>query len=274
MKLIEMQEVLGIPGFNMGKNLSVCALASGSKGNAFFISNGSTSILVDAGFSGIEIEKRLESKGLNPENLDAILVSHEHTDHIRGVGVLARRFKIPVYMNRETDKASMAQTGNIKNKYYFNCGSSFRINKLSIHPFSISHDAAAPACFTISYNDIKVGIATDMGMVTSMAKEHLKECSLLILEANHDPEMLAKGPYPWHLKQRIKGRTGHLSNFDAKKLLSEVAHDKLQHVILAHLSEKNNLPEKAINVVGEGITQYKINLYPARQDKASDLFVL
>lgn len=258
----------------MDKKLSVCVLASGSKGNALFISNGSTSLLVDAGFSGVEIERRLKARGFDPENIEAILVSHEHSDHIRGVGVLSRRFKIPVYMNRETEKAAIVQTGVIENKHYFNCGSSFQINGFSIHPFSSSHDAAAPSCFTLSYKDIKVGIATDTGIVTSMAKEHLKGCALLILEANHDPEMLAKGPYPWQLKQRIKSRSGHLSNFDTKKLLSEVAHDKLQHVVLAHLSEQNNLPEKAINIVGEAITQYKVNLCHARQDKASEVFVL
>ena len=263
-----------IPEFNVKNNLSVCTLASGSKGNSVFISNGSTSILVDAGFSGIEIEKRLKSRGLDPKKLDAILVSHEHSDHIRGVGILSRRFGIPVYINRKTEKASIAQTGDIKKKYYFNCGVSFHINNLSIHPFSTSHDAAEPACFTISHNNIKVGIATDMGIATAMVKEHLKGCSLLVLEANHDPEMLAKGPYPWHTKQRIKSRTGHLSNVDAKNLLSEIAHNKLKHVILAHLSKKNNLPEKAKRVVGEAITQYNINLYPARQDKASDIFHL
>jgi phosphoribosyl 1,2-cyclic phosphodiesterase len=265
---------LVIPEFNTNKNVSVCTLASGSKGNSVYISNGSTSILIDAGFSGIEIEKRLKSKGLDPKNLDAIIVSHEHSDHIRGVGVLSRRFDIPVYMNRKTDNASAAQTGNIQKKYYFNCGVSFQINSLSIHPFSTSHDAAESACFTISHDNIKIGIATDMGMATAMVKQHLKGCSLLILEANHDLEMLTNGTYPWHLKQRIKSRTGHLSNVDAKNLLSEVAHNQLKHVILAHLSEENNLPEKATRVVGEAITQYNINLYPARQDRPSDIFHL
>ena len=271
---IETQEDLVIPEFNTNKNVSVCTLASGSKGNSVYISNGSTSILIDAGFSGIEIEKRLKSKGLDPKNLDAIIVSHEHSDHIRGVGVLSRRFDIPVYINRKTEQASIDLTGNIQKKNYFNCGVSFQINSMSIHPCSTPHDAAESACFTISHENIKIGIATDMGMATAMVKQHLKGCSLLILEANHDLEMLTNGTYPWYLKQRIKSRTGHLSNVDAKNLLFDVAHNQLKHVILAHLSEENNLPEKATRVVGEAITQYNINLFSARQDRPSDIFHL
>lgn len=253
------------------QNLSVCMLASGSKGNAIYISDGLTSILVDAGLSGIEIERRLQSKGLCPEDLDAIIVSHEHNDHIQGVGILSRRFDLPVYINRKTIKAASSYIGNVQNIVNFETGSAFAINNLKIHPFSISHDAEDPAGFTICLNNTKIGIATDLGIATAMVKEHLKGCNLLILEANHDPDMLQNGPYPWPLKQRIKDRTGHLSNEESKNLLHEVQHDGLKHIILAHMSETNNTPEKALNVVGQALTHSRTLITVASQDVSGDL---
>jgi len=255
------------PDFNLG----VCILASGSKGNAIFISSGDTSLLIDAGLSGIEIERRLRSRGLDPKDLNAILVSHEHSDHIQGVGVLSRRYKLPVYINSKTQKAAVSQLGNLHDFKQFECGSMFTINDLSIHPFSISHDALDPCGFTVNQNGTKIGIATDLGIATSMVKEHLKGCTLLILEANHDEQMLINGPYPWPVKQRIKSRTGHLSNEASKTLLNELQHDGLQHVMLAHLSETNNTPQKAVNEVGRALTRCKARLDVALQDKCGAL---
>jgi len=246
--------------------LAVCVLASGSKGNAIFVSNGETAILVDAGLSGIEIERRLESKNLNPRMLDAIFVSHEHSDHIQGVGVLSRRFHLPVYITPKTMEAAANQLGRIKNVRFFECGVSFMVGSLTIHPFSISHDAVDPAGFTISHADRKIGIATDLGIGTAVVKEHLKLCDVLILEANHDPAMLAEGPYPWPIKQRIKGRTGHLSNEDAYKLLNEIGHRNLKHVILAHLSEINNTPQHALKAVDRKLDNCSPLFWIADQD--------
>ena len=253
--------------------LSVCILASGSKGNAIYVSDGLTSILVDAGLSGIEIQRRLKTKGLCPEDLDAIIVSHEHSDHIQSVGVLSRRFNLPVYMSHKTKEASQ-QLGSICDLRYFECGTAFNINNLFLHPFSISHDAIDPAGFTVEKSGTKIGIATDLGIATLMVKEHLKECALLILEANHDPDMLINGPYPWPLKQRIKSRTGHLSNNDSATLLKELLHDRLCHVILAHLSETNNTPEKALSTVGNALNNCKARLDVATQDRCTDLLYL
>jgi len=253
--------------------LSVCMLASGSKGNAIYVSDGLTSILVDAGLSGIEIQRRLETKGLCPEDLDAIIVSHEHSDHIQSVGVLSRRFNLPVYMSHKTKEASQ-QLGSICDLRYFECGTAFNINNLFLHPFSISHDAIDPAGFTIEKNETKIGIATDLGIATLMVKEHLKECALLILEANHDPDMLINGPYPWPLKQRIKSRTGHLSNNDSATLLKELLHDRLCHVILAHMSETNNTPEKALSTVGNALNNCKTTLDVATQDRCTKILYL
>lgn len=255
-------------------NLSICILASGSRGNAIYVSGGSTSILIDAGLSGIEIERRLNSKGLYPEDLDAILVSHEHTDHIQGVGVLSRRFNLPVFISSKTEKAAVSQLGNVRVIKNFECGSTFMINDLSIHPFSISHDAEDPSGFTVNQNGTKIGLATDLGIATSMVKEHLKGCSLLILEANHDEDMLLNGPYPWPVKQRIRSRTGHLSNEASKNLLKEVQHDRLKYVILAHLSETNNTPQKALSEVGRAITDCQAQLDVATQDKCGALLRL
>ena len=231
--------------------VAVVNLASGSKGNATIIATPDTSILVDAGLSGKEIEKRMVDKGLSPKKLSAIIVSHEHSDHVKGVGILARRFNIPVYISPITEKAAGNQLGKIKDIRHFECGLSFAVESMIIHPFSTSHDAADPAGFTISNGITKVGIATDLGIATNLVRERLKNCDILILEANHDPEMLINGPYPWPLKQRIKGRMGHLSNEASKELLSELANEKLKHVILAHLSEENNKPDIAIRVIGE-----------------------
>jgi phosphoribosyl 1,2-cyclic phosphodiesterase len=243
-------------------SLVLCVLASGSKGNSIFISDGSASLLIDAGLSGIEIERRLKFRGLSPENLDAIIVSHEHSDHIQGVGVLSRRFNLPVYLSHKTNQTASSKIGCIHKTKNFECGTTFDIKNFKIHPFSISHDAEDPAGFTIEQNKRKIGIATDLGIATAMVKEHLKGCDLLVLEANHDPDMLANGPYPWPLKQRIKGRTGHLSNRESKDLLMEVK---------AHLSEKNNTPEKALNIVGQALNNSNTRLSVATQYTCSNL---
>lgn len=252
---------------------SVCLLASGSHGNAIYISNGTTAVLIDAGLSGVEIERRLYSRGLSPENLTALLVSHEHADHVHGVGVLSRKYGLPVFMNADTQKAARS-IGNIKELRPFSCGSAFMVNDLRINPFSISHDAADPAGFTMEKGGVKIGIATDLGIATFLVKEHLKSCALLVLEANHDPVMLEKGPYPWPLKQRIKSRAGHLANEETRNLLSELQHDRLRHVVLAHLSETNNTPQKAYDTVSPALTRCRPTLSVAVQGVSSEIFTV
>ena len=254
--------------------LAVCVLASGSKGNAIYVAGGHSAILIDAGLSGIEIERRLKSRHISPESIDAIVVSHEHSDHIRGVGVLSRRYGLPVYMNDGTRAASTPQLGKISKLKRFECGHAFQIDALTLHPFSISHDAEDPAGFAIHHNGATVGIATDLGIATSMVKQHLKACRLMILEANHDPAMLIEGPYPWPLKQRIKSRSGHLSNEASRDLLMEIKHDRLEAVILAHLSETNNTSEKALQAVGPAIANSPTRLAVACQDECGEIFSL
>jgi phosphoribosyl 1,2-cyclic phosphodiesterase len=248
----------------------VCVLASGSKGNAFYVSDGQSAVLFDAGLSGIEIQRRMKQRDLDPQTLDAIIVSHEHADHVHGVGVLSRRFHLPVYISPRTQNAAGA-LGKLHGLQHFECGRSFQIRQMKIRPFSLSHDAKDPAGFTIGINGQKIGIATDLGIATAMVKTHLQDCSVLILEANHDMEMLINGPYPWPLKQRIKGRSGHLSNAETGRLLQELAHSRLRHIVLAHLSETNNTPEKARSAVAQALPQMAERLTVACQHECGEL---
>ena len=259
---------------NNTNGLSICPLASGSHGNSVFVSSGEISVLVDAGLSGVELERRMSTRGLSPESLSAIVVTHEHTDHVKGVGILSRRYNIPIYINEKTCLGASGKIGKVEMLEYFRCGQSFKIGDIRLEPFSISHDALDPAGLTLEHKKIKIGIATDMGVVTNLVKEHLKGCALVYIEANHDCDMLMNGSYPWYLKQRIKGRKGHLSNQDAADMLGEIKSDNLNYVILAHLSEQNNTPEKAFNTVNEIIGSSCIKLSVAMPHKPGDIIEL
>ena len=263
-----------ISGHADKNGLSVCVLASGSRGNATYLSDGRTALLIDAGLSGVEIQRRMAAKDLDPASLTAILVTHEHSDHIQGVGVLARRFGLTVFINEGTRQASGKILGKLAHVHPFTCGHPFCVDRLTIHPFSISHDATDPAAFTISSNGTKVGVATDLGIATNVVKTHLNTCDLLVLEANHDPQMLIDGPYPWPLKQRIRSRSGHLSNHDAATLLHGLDQDRLSHVILAHLSEENNSPGKAIQAVSKELNSMRTTLHVASQASGSCLLTV
>ncbi len=251
----------------------VCPLASGSRGNSLFVSCDNFPLLIDAGLSGIEIQRRLTAVNIEPETLKAIIITHEHSDHVKGAGVLSRRYHIPVYITKKTWKAC-PNLGEIKDLRFFECGRSFQINHIKINPFSISHDAIDPVGLTLEFQTHKIGIATDLGIATGLVREHLKNSTVLYIESNHDPEMLISGSYPWHLKQRIKGRTGHLSNNDARDLLKELKADNLKHVILAHLSEENNCPRKAAAEVFKGLNRSDITLHVAKPDKPGNLVKL
>jgi phosphoribosyl 1,2-cyclic phosphodiesterase len=256
----------------MKKNNSfcICPLASGSRGNALLVSTPDTAILVDAGLSGVELQRRMAVVGQDPADLSAIVITHEHIDHVRGAGVLGRRFNIPVYISSATHQACTG-LGHVPELNYFDCGTRFDIQDLILNPFSISHDASDPAGLTLTWQSCKIGIATDLGVVTNLVRTHLSGSSVLYLESNHDPEMLINGSYPWHLKQRIQSRTGHLSNNDAGTLLADLYHDQLHHVILAHLSEENNRPEKALAEVGRCLNRPGIGLSVAGPDRPGEV---
>ena len=225
--------------------------------------------------SGRELERRLRQAGLSARNLTAILVSHEHRDHTAGVGVAARKFNRPVYMNEGTWNNCRTFLGKIESKP-FETGQTFNLGPINVHPFSVSHDAADPVGFRFSCNGTRLGLVTDLGTPTNLVKTHMAKCNGLILESNHDLQMLMDGPYPWDLKHRVRGRKGHLSNIEAAKLLSELAHRGLKQVVLAHLSETNNKPELALSEAGSSFpcVSSDFSLKAASQDAPSPVFSL
>ncbi len=233
--------------------MKFCVLGSGSKGNCIYVESGSTAILIDGGFSGKEIAARLALIGRDLSSVKAVFVTHEHHDHISGVGVVSRRCRVPVFANEGTFRGA----GKTLNKLYKRCefatGERTEFDGLQISSFAISHDTADPVGFAVDDGKTKLGICTDTGKSTRLISRRLSDCDGLILEFNHDPEMLKNGPYPQALKQRVKSSEGHLSNGDGARLLGSVIHDKLQHIVLAHLSETNNLPEIAYREAEQAI---------------------
>ena len=222
--------------------MRVCLLASGSRGNSTLIEADGCRLLIDAGLSGKETERRLAAIGLTGEDLHGILVTHEHRDHVGGIGPLARRYGLSVHIDRQTH-AALPNLGKIDDLQYFTAGEDFSFKNLLISSFSTTHDAVNPVGFTIQSREGKIGFATDLGMSTRLVVEQLKNCRVLILEANHDEQMLLHGTYPWALKQRIRSRHGHLSNNETRNLLGEVCWPGLEALFLAHLSEENNCPD-------------------------------
>ena len=218
-------------------------LASGSRGNSILVSSSKTRLLVDAGTTCKELTGRLARTPVEARSLHALLISHEHSDHVSAAGTLSRKFNLPVFMTKGTLDNLPANIGRCASVTVFRTGRCFEIGDLLIHPFATSHDAGEPAGFIIENCGVRLGICTDLGIVTNLVKVKLKGCHGLILEANHDVNRLLEGPYPWFLKQRIKSAHGHLSNEDACNLLEAVHHEALRYVILAHLSETNNHPD-------------------------------
>ena len=256
--------------------MRVCLLASGSKGNSLFVETGETKILVDAGLSAREIAFRLETIGVNASELSGILISHEHTDHIRGAGTLARKFKIPVLISYSASQQSHEHFRSVS-LVEFETGCSFEFRDILIDPFPITHDSADPVGFVIDSHEARIGFATDLGIVTRLVREKLKKSRVLVLESNHDENMLLNGPYPWHLKQRIKSRHGHLSNVESAALLMEVMHPGLEGVFLAHLSEANNHPEIALGVHRNQLSDTTVcspRIYVGNQQSVSEVLSL
>jgi phosphoribosyl 1,2-cyclic phosphodiesterase len=254
----------------------VCLLASGSKGNSVFVEAGSCKVLVDAGLSARELLLRLAAIGVEGRELDAILISHEHSDHVRGAGALARKLKIPLLVTHPTCRAGSASIGKTE-IIEFEAGCPFALNDIWIDPFPITHDASDPVGFMIECGEGKIGIATDLGIATRLVAEKLKGCRAVVLESNHDEEMLANGPYPWHLKQRIRSRHGHLSNSESAALLEEIIHPGLEAILLAHLSEVNNDPVIALDAATRLVQSRNIcspRLIVGDQYRVSEMFQL
>jgi phosphoribosyl 1,2-cyclic phosphodiesterase len=221
--------------------LRVCVLGSGSRGNCTYIGSGTTSILVDAGLSARETVKRLEQIGKAPEDIRAVCVSHEHSDHVAGLRVLHTRHGIPLYANAGTVEGVGRDLRMRELPWQvFTNGSPFGIGDMTIEPFSVPHDAYDPVGFVIDAGGVRIGVVTDMGIPTTLVRERLKRCRVVVVEANHDERMLKEAKRPWHLKQRIMGRQGHLSNETAAGMLADIAGPDLDQVFLAHISDECN----------------------------------
>ena len=258
-----------------------CSLYSGSSGNSLFVETPNTKLLIDAGVSSKKIETALKSIDVDPSSLDGILITHEHTDHVQGLGTFSRKFDLPVFVNSKTLDAMPKQKDKIpeKNIKTFEVNDKFSINDLDIKSFSIPHDAANPCGFSILKGDKKISIATDIGHMTNSIIKNLEESLFVLLEANYDPEVLRCSSYPFNLKSRIAGPTGHLSNEMAGKTISYLLKSGLKNAILGHLSKESNFPELAYQtVVDELISnnydENSLSLLVAPRDEHSKIIEL
>ncbi len=226
-----------------GTIAKVCVLASSSSGNCTFIGTDRTRILVDAGLSRKEIALRLASIGEALEGLDAVLITHEHSDHVSGLPVLARALRIPVYITRLAAGTLAWPAGFTPKLEIFQAGCGFAIGDLRIQSFTVPHDAIDPVGFCVDADGVRIGVVMDLGYIPESVKYHVRGARLLVLEANHDVEMLKVGPYPWAVKQRVMGRRGHLSNDVVSEFILEELDGGTRTLVLGHLSEHNNHPE-------------------------------
>jgi phosphoribosyl 1,2-cyclic phosphodiesterase len=254
--------------------LRVSILGSGSRGNAALVTTARARVLVDAGFSFRSLCRRLAEIGESAEGLDAVLVSHEHSDHIAGLQVLARKIKIPLYMTGRT--AGAIDWGEKKpHVETFDAGAKIAIGDLEVETFTIPHDAVDPVGFTFRQNGFKVALATDLGYMTESIKRYISGCDMLVLESNHDLEMLKVGPYPWFVKQRVMSRVGHLSNQAVSDFLTSEFDHETRILVLAHLSGNNNHPEIARMFADQALQQAgaaATRLLVAEQDRPSEVF--
>jgi phosphoribosyl 1,2-cyclic phosphodiesterase len=262
-------------------SLQVCTLASGSSGNAIYVGSDNKKILIDAGLSGAELNRRLAGIDLQLEDIDAVLLTHEHNDHISGAGVVARRCDIPIYASEGTWVAAEKKLGDLKaTQQQILSGNGLEIGDFKINSFSTPHDAEESVGYTIACQDKKLAVATDMGEVTAEVKAEISSADLVILESNHDLEMLKIGPYPWSVKKRIMSQEGHLSNDDAADLTVDLVKQGVSRILLAHLSQDNNMPELAFltiknMLVAEGLeidTDVKLDF--AYQEQISKCYQL
>lgn len=258
-------------GVNCRQMIGFCPLASGSKGNALFLGTSQTRILIDAGLSASSIVKKLLEIDIPIDTIQAILITHEHSDHIKGVELLSQKWKIPIFANAETAKVLLKSLKTKPRLKIFTTGEPFFFEDLEIMPFSIPHDTVDPVAFVIQTMGCKIGICADLGYVTSLVRKMLERCDYLYLEANHQPAMVHACPRPAVYKERVLSRQGHLSNEECARLLTVLSHEGLRHIYLAHLSSECNSEELALTIVSEALGQVasRAELSVAFQDKVS-----
>ena len=239
--------------------MRVTVLGSGSAGNATLVEAGDARILIDAGFSGRDIERRLCAVDVDPATVNAIVITHDHGDHTRGMGVLARRLRVPLYLTARTHAACASLLDGSETVRMYGSAAPFQLGALEVRPFLTVHDAADPIAVTVRNVDsgARLGIATDLGRPTAAVRAELAGCHMLVLEANHDDALLWSGPYPWSVKQRIASSHGHLSNRAAAELARELFHSGLSNIVLAHLSEHCNNADLARHAVGSALARLR-----------------
>ena len=265
--------------------MKLCSIASGSSGNCIYVGSDHTHIIIDAGISKKKIEEGLGKIGISGEELDGILVTHEHSDHIQGLGVFSRKYKVPIYATAGTicGIENYKSLGKMPEGLFHSikAAEEFSLGELTIKPFAISHDAIEPTGYRIEKNQKSVAVATDLGNYDKYIVEKLKDVNALVLEANHDVHMVEVGPYPYPLKRRVLGEQGHLSNELSGRLLCDILHDDLQCVMLGHLSKENNYESLAYETVKLEVTlgdnKYKgddIHIVVAKRDTVSELITV
>lgn len=244
-------------------------LGSGSEGNALVVEVGQTRILMDCGFSLSETVARLARIGLVPEQLHGIVVTHEHGDHIGGVARLARKFSLPVFLTHGTLRSQNGAFADLSSVSEINPHLPFAIGEVQVHPYPVPHDASEPVQYVFGDGVRRLGVLTDAGCSTPHIEATLSGCDALVLECNHDAELLANGDYPYRLKQRVGGRFGHLSNHAAAALLARLDHGKLQHIVAAHLSHKNNTRALAVSALSAALGCEEGRILVATQDEGA-----
>lgn len=240
------------------------SLGSGSRGNGTLVQAGGTLLLIDCGFPLRVTEERLARLGVKPQDLRAVLVTHEHGDHCNGVRVLANRYKIPVYMTAGTARAR--QLLDVQHNITIDSHTSFAIDDVTIQPVAVPHDAAEPVQYVFDWAGKRLGVLTDLGVITPFVRDHYRRCDALLLESNHCVDMLARGSYPPSLKLRVSGRFGHLSNAQAAGLLDDIEVEQLQHLVIAHLSEKNNTLERVQESLSGALSRVRNVLFACQEE--------
>lgn len=242
--------------------LKFCSLYSGSSGNCQYIKTENTTILVDAGLSGKKIQQEIMNIGEDPKKINALFITHEHSDHIQGAGIISRRFDVPIYANAKTWEAMSSAIGEIKSHNIRIMDDIVEVGDLAVRSFDISHDAAHPVGYNIFYNNKKISLVTDTGCVNDNITTSIMDSDLLLVESNHDEDMVLIGPYPWPLKRRVLGEFGHMSNDTAGHLISKVVKRGTEIVLLGHLSKENNFPQLAYKTVENILKENCIEVNP------------
>ncbi len=265
--------------------MRMCSIASGSSGNCIYVGSDDTHLLIDTGISRKRIEEGLKELEIKGEEIGGILITHEHSDHIQGLGVFSRKYELPIYATPGTIEGILSYSGLGKLPegllHPIHTDEPFMIGDIRVNPFAISHDANEPSGYRLECGEKSVAVATDLGKYDEYTVEHLKNLDAVLLEANHDIHMLEVGAYPYYLKQRIMGDRGHLSNELSGRLLCDILHDNLNHIVLGHLSKENNYAKLAYETVKLEVTladnDYRgedLDMFVAKRDAVSDIITV